>query len=104
MYSYITRFDYQAHTHIATTSTSHIQLSHNSNVTQCKICDTMHVVPQCEPNVSPLSDSISRIQATLPIRTRSKPPCMFPIKDQRILRLFPFKDHHLLPCEPTVSP
>src|SRR3954471_18878248 len=45
----------------------HNQLSHNSNVTRCKVCDAMHVVPKCEPNVSPLSDSISRIQATLPI-------------------------------------
>src|SRR3954468_10556927 len=73
MYSNFTRFNYQTHTHITITSTSHTQLSHNFNVTQCKICDAMHVVPNCEPEVSPLSDSISRIQATLPIRTRPKP-------------------------------
>jgi len=36
---------------------------------------------QCESNVSPLSDSMFRIQATLPIRTRSKPIRLSPIKD-----------------------
>ena len=113
MYPNITQFNY----HISYTPHNHInayiQLSHNSNVTQCKTCDSMHVVPQCEPNVSPLSDSISRIQATLPIRTRSKPLRLFPIKDQRLLRLFPIKDQRMLRlfpikdqrlCEPTVSP
>ena len=121
MYPNIIKFNY----HISYTHHNHnnayTQLSHNSNATQCKTCDSMHVVPQCEPKVSPLSDSISRIQATLRsgqdqshyayfqlrINVYMDPTFhRFPIQylESKPLRLFPIKDQRLLPCEPTVSP
>src|SRR3954470_18571924 len=71
MHSNITHFNYQAHTHITTTSTSHNQLSHNSNVTQCKICDAMHVVPQYGPKVPPLPIHIESSHASDPDKTKA---------------------------------
>ena len=89
MYQYITKSNYHIlHIHqlsrIAYTQLSHITKcdSNANHVTQC-------MWYQCEPKVSPLSDSLSRIQATPPIRTRSRPPTwtyssplLFPFKDQ----------------------
>ena len=57
-YPNITKFNY----HISYTYNNHInayiQLSHNSNVTQCKTCDSMHVVPS---TTSPISIKDQRV-------------------------------------------
>jgi hypothetical protein len=65
--TYFTKLGIQTSPNSTTITRTHITITtiQHSTVTQCKTCDFMHAVPQCEPKVSPLSDSISRIQATL---------------------------------------